>query len=56
MTPLSHELRLFSTPWHWFVHGLGLGQNRTGFDAERAARIRALGRAVVQRHGVAERA
>ena len=53
MTPLSHELRLFSTPWHWIVHGLGLGQNCTGFDAARAARIRALDQAVVQRHGEA---
>lgn len=51
MRPLSPELRLFSTPWHWFVHGLGLGQNRTGFDPERATRIRTLGRAVLLRHG-----
>lgn len=51
MTPLSRELLLLPTPWHWFVHGLGLGQNPTGFDAERAARIRALGRAVMQRYG-----
>lgn len=50
MTPLSRELRLFSTPWHWIVHGLGLGQSCTGFDTARAARIHALGRAVVQRH------
>lgn len=50
MTPISHELRVFSTPWHWFVHGLGLGQNRAGFDAERAARIRMLAHAVVQHH------
>lgn len=51
MTSLSLELRLFSTPWHWFVHGLGLGQRWTGFHRERAARIRALARAVVRRYG-----
>jgi hypothetical protein len=46
MTPVSHELNVFATPWHWFVHGLGMGQNRTGFDAARAARIRELARTV----------
>lgn len=51
MMALSRELLLLPTPWHWFVHGLGLGQNPTGFAAEHAARIRSLGRAVVQHYG-----
>lgn len=46
MTAVSHELSVFATPWHWFVHGLGMGQNRGGFDAARAARIRELARTV----------
>jgi len=51
MTRLSPELLLFPTPWHWFVHGMGLGLNPTGFDARRAAQIRGLARAVRAHHG-----
>jgi len=33
---LSTERRIFSTPWHWCVHGLGLGQETRGFQLESA--------------------
>lgn len=36
---LSNELRIFPSPWHWCVHGLGLGQEPTGFDASKAGRL-----------------
>jgi hypothetical protein len=49
MTSVAPDRSVFSTPWHWFVHGLGMGQNRTGFDAARAARIRTLA-STVARH------
>jgi hypothetical protein len=36
---LSHELQIFPTPWHRYVHGLGLGPEPTGFKASKAARL-----------------
>lgn len=45
----ANELCVFSTPWHWVVHGLGLGQRPTGFDVEQAERVSALNRALLRR-------
>jgi hypothetical protein len=36
---LSNELRIFPTPWHRYVHGLGLGPEPAGFDASKAQRL-----------------
>ncbi|MGB5635063.1 MAG: hypothetical protein WBM44_28735 [Waterburya sp.] len=38
-TALSNERRIFATPWHWYVHGLGMGQETTGFDPEKATQL-----------------
>jgi hypothetical protein len=47
--PLVNELCVFSTPWHWMVHGLGLGQRPTGFDVDQAHRLSVLNRALLRR-------
>ncbi|MBN3884615.1 MULTISPECIES: hypothetical protein [unclassified Nostoc] len=36
---LLNERRVFPTPWHWCVHGLGIGQEATGFDPEKSDRL-----------------
>ena len=36
---LLKERRIFATPWHWCVHGLGLGQETTDFDLDKATRL-----------------
>ena len=36
---LTNERRIFATPWHWYVHGLGLGQETTDFDPEKGTRL-----------------
>lgn len=33
---LTNEFRIFPSPWHGLVHGLGLGQQPRGFDPETA--------------------
>lgn len=45
---LSNELRIFPTPWHRYVHGLGLGQAPAGFHARKAARLLETSRVVGQ--------
>lgn len=34
--PLTNELRIFPSPWHWCVHGQGIGQRPTGFEIKTA--------------------
>lgn len=46
---LANERFVFATPWHWMVHGLGLGQRPTGFDVEEADRLGALNRSLLRR-------
>ncbi|MFN6560859.1 MAG: hypothetical protein RMY28_013885 [Nostoc sp. ChiSLP01] len=36
---LLNERRVFPTPWHWCVHGLGIGQEATGFDRQKSDRL-----------------
>ena len=36
------ERRIFATPWHWCVHGLGIGQETSGFDASKSAQLLAI--------------
>ncbi len=33
------ERQLFPTPWYWCVHGLGLGQEPTGFDPQKSQNL-----------------
>jgi hypothetical protein len=36
---LLNERRIFPTPWHWCVHGLGIGQEATGFEPDKSNRL-----------------
>ncbi|MBN3908492.1 MAG: hypothetical protein HWQ35_18695 [Nostoc sp. NMS1] len=36
---LLNERRIFPTPWHWCVHGLGIGQEATGFEPDKSERL-----------------
>ncbi len=36
---LLNERRIFPTPWHWCVHGLGIGQEATGFAPDKSERL-----------------
>ena len=45
---MLNERRIFATPWHWCVHGLGIGQETSGFDASKSAQIVAISQALTQ--------
>lgn len=45
----ARELIWFGTPWHWVVHGLGLGLSPRGFDSARATRLLAVSEALGRR-------
>jgi hypothetical protein len=46
---LLTERRIFPTPWHWCVHGLGLGQEATGFNSKKSDRLLKISRALFQK-------
>ena len=46
---ITTELSWFGTPWHWVVHGLGLGLSPRGFDSAQAARVLAVSAALGRR-------
>jgi hypothetical protein len=46
---MSHEESVLGTPWHWLVHGLGIGQSPQGFDVGRAAHVLAVSDVVNRR-------
>jgi hypothetical protein len=48
---LPNELRVFPTPWHRYVHGLGLGQVPVSFDPSKAQRLLETSRVVGQKTG-----
>lgn len=43
------ERRIFPTPWHWCVHGLGLGQEVIGFDPKKSAQLLEISLALSQK-------
>lgn len=45
---VTNERRVFPSPWHWCVHGQGLGQLPTGFDLKSANLLCEVGLAVKQ--------
>lgn len=46
---LLKERRIFPTPWHWCVHGLGLGQETIGFDQNKSERLLEMSLALLQK-------
>lgn len=48
---LLKERRIFSTPWHWYVHGLGLGQDPIGFQPDKSPQLLSMSLALVQKTG-----
>jgi hypothetical protein len=46
---LLNERRIFPTPWHWCVHGLGIGQETTGFDLDKSNRLLEISLALSQK-------
>lgn len=46
---LLTERRIFPTPWHWCVHGLGLGQEASGFNSKKSDRLLEISLALFQK-------
>jgi hypothetical protein len=46
---LLKERRIFSTPWHWYVHGLGSGQDVGSFEPDKAERLLEISLALSQK-------
>jgi hypothetical protein len=53
---LPRERRIFSTPWHWYVHGLGIGQEASGFKPDKADRLLETSLALFQKTKTDDRA